>query len=245
MKPKESSESKMQSAKIGSDLSPGKKRMSEIQGEVKKSDASILKKNEFTMIFLGAFVLTLVVFFFFFRAQSPAPAPAGAPAAVSAEFEKRMEKMEHALQAIEKSASTEAGNAPKEKAGGSHLEDRVAKLETAFSVKMESMLERMGKIEKHISLLAAKQEAAQDQQGAKSAAAAAASPASPPAEKKGEKAEKGEKKEKPAQIFHTVQKGETLFSISQKYKTSVEALKKMNNMSNDTAIYPGNNLLIR
>jgi LysM repeat protein len=51
--------------------------------------------------------------------------------------------------------------------------------------------------------------------------------------------------EKKAAMFHTVKKGETLWSISQKYKTSVATLRKLNKMSSTATIYPGTNLLIR
>ncbi len=53
------------------------------------------------------------------------------------------------------------------------------------------------------------------------------------------------KKEKKASVFHAVQKGETLYSISKKYNTSVAALRKLNNLSSTAKIYPGNNILIR
>ena len=96
------------------------------------------------------------------------------------------------------------------------------------------MVERMGKIEKHIAQLAAKQDIPPESAGAKQAPAAASAPE-----------KKIVKKEKTDPIFHTVQKGETLFSISRKYKTSVETLKKLNNMSKETAIFPGNNILVR
>ena len=45
--------------------------------------------------------------------------------------------------------------------------------------------------------------------------------------------------------FHTVQKGETLWSISQKHKTSVEAIRKLNNLTPEDKIHPGSNLLVR
>jgi LysM repeat protein len=109
----------------------------------------------------------------------------------------------------------------------------VARLETAFSVKMDSMVERIGKIEKNISQLAAKSEISSEVHDAKPG------PAAPAPEKK------TLKKEKKDPIFHTVQKGETLFSISRKYNTSVETLRKINNLSNDAAIFPGNNILVR
>lgn len=231
MKPKEPPEIKIPIIKPNTN----KKKLSEIQEGEKKTDTTLLKKNEFTMILMGALILTLIVFFFFFRTSTPdsQPVPANQVITSSPDLENRIEKMEQTLHALEKSTSPEIGGTSKEKSGISPLEERVARLETAFSVKMDSMVERMGRTEKHIAQLTAKPEATPDAAGAKPVPAATAPE------------KKIIKKEKTDPIFHTVQKGETLFSISRKYKTSVDTLKKLNNMSKDTAIFPGNNILVR
>jgi LysM repeat protein len=44
--------------------------------------------------------------------------------------------------------------------------------------------------------------------------------------------------------YHTVQKGETLYRISKKYKISVEELRKLNNLSADQPIRTGQKLLV-
>jgi LysM repeat protein len=44
--------------------------------------------------------------------------------------------------------------------------------------------------------------------------------------------------------YHTVQKGETLYQISKKYKRSVEELRKLNNLSADKPLRIGQKLLI-
>ncbi len=54
-----------------------------------------------------------------------------------------------------------------------------------------------------------------------------------------------EQKPGPAPMFHTVQKGETLWSISQKYKTTVDALRKLNHLTKDDPIYTGISILVR
>lgn len=95
------------------------------------------------------------------------------------------------------------------------------------------MIERIGKIEKQISQLIVKPDVIPDTPASKPGSADAASE------------KKVVKKEKKESIFHTVQKGETLFSISRKYNTNVETLRKLNNLSNDAAIFPGNNILVR
>ncbi|MCM2283776.1 MAG: LysM peptidoglycan-binding domain-containing protein [Desulfobacula sp.] len=231
MKPKEALEAKISTTKTNTN----KKKLSEIPEGEKRTELSLLKKNEFAMILMGALLLTLIVFFFFFRTSDPVPpsVPENQSVLPISDLESRMEKIEQALQIRETSASSEGGSALKEKAGINPLEERVARLETAFSVKMDSMVERIGKIEKNISQLAVKSEISSEVPDAKPG------PAAPAPEKK------TVKKEKKDPIFHTVQKGETLFSISRKYNTSVETLRKINNLSNDAAIFPGNNILVR
>ena len=102
------------------------------------------------------------------------------------------------------------------------------------------MIERIGKIEKHVAQLTARPDVTSDEPPAKKEAVSKQEPPDAAATEK-----KTVKKEKKEPIFHTVQKGETLFSISRKYNISVDALKKMNNLSKDNAIFPGNNILVK
>ena len=44
--------------------------------------------------------------------------------------------------------------------------------------------------------------------------------------------------------YHTVQKGDTLYGISKKYKVSVEDLRKLNNLSKDQALRAGQRLQV-
>ena len=44
--------------------------------------------------------------------------------------------------------------------------------------------------------------------------------------------------------YHTVQKGDTLYGISRKYKVSVENLRKLNNLSKDQALRAGQRLQV-
>ena len=66
----------------------------------------------------------------------------------------------------------------------------------------------------------------------------APSPQTPPATPK----KKAPVKAKARQ--HTVQKGETLYSISRKYGMSVNALRKLNGIGSDAKIYPGQKLKV-
>ncbi|MCK5099376.1 MAG: LysM peptidoglycan-binding domain-containing protein, partial [Desulfobacteraceae bacterium] len=46
-------------------------------------------------------------------------------------------------------------------------------------------------------------------------------------------------------IFHTVEKGDTLYSLSKQYGTSVSQLEKINHLPKNANIYPGDNLLVK
>ncbi len=208
-----------------------KKRESDLPGGNKKPDLSLFRKNEFTLIIFGALLLTLIVFFLFFRSSSPKTESVekNDSKTAFAALELRIEKLENTLtNQLAPAQSSNGGDAAKELPEIDPLQDRVSRLEAAFSVKFDSLIERMGTIEKNISLL--KQ------------AKIAAEPVKP---KTKQPVKKTVKKEKAGSMFHTVQKGETLYSISKKYSTSVAELKKLNNLSATAKIYPGNNILIR
>ena len=229
MKTKGKAESIISSTNMGSN----KKRDSEIQDGDNNPEGSLLKKNEYAMILFGALALTIIVFFFFFRSSDSKTETvnSGASTASLADLEKRIENMEQAFQSQEK---PETGKAAESASAVDPVEERLARLETAFSVKFDSLSERMEKIEKTISLLSA--QPAKPSETTKPAVS----------EKKAAvPVKKAVKKEKATDMFHTVQKGETLYSIAKKYNTSVEALRKLNNLSAKDNIYIGNNILIR
>lgn len=48
----------------------------------------------------------------------------------------------------------------------------------------------------------------------------------------------------PTQRIHVVQRGETLYAIAQKYKVTVDALVRVNNIQNRSLIFPGQRLII-
>jgi LysM repeat protein len=57
-------------------------------------------------------------------------------------------------------------------------------------------------------------------------------------------AKSGAKKPKKA-TYHRVKKGETLYSISKRYQTSVETIRQLNKMGPSDPIYPDQKLLVR
>jgi len=210
------------------------------------SNSSLLKKNEFTLIIAGALVATLVVFFVFFKSSGPEKketalvSSSGGSGSNLVELERRM----GAIEAMLEKKSTQGGgaldSAPGTLAELQPLEQKVQRLETSVSVKFDSLIERMGDMENQIRVLTLKSST----QPAKVNSAVPEKSSQITASKKTIKKPTVPTEKKPA-MFHTVQKGETLWSISQKYKTTVPTLRKLNNMSPTATIYPGSNLLIR
>lgn len=207
-----------------------KRKTADAQDRSKKFDMSLVRKNEFTLILFGALLLTLIVFFLFFRSPGSEPGPVQVSRSdMSLDLEKRIKTLEQAIEgklALGTTDETRANTVT----NNTLLTDRVTRLETAFSVKFDSLLQRMDALEKKISLQAGKQ-------------VAAVTP--DPGKKPVTLIKKTVKKEKKAAMFHRVKKGETLYSISKKYDISVAALQKLNNLSPTAKIFPGDNILIR
>ncbi|SMC71408.1 LysM domain-containing protein [Desulfocicer vacuolatum DSM 3385] len=53
------------------------------------------------------------------------------------------------------------------------------------------------------------------------------------------------KKATPSRVYHVVKKGETLYSISKKYGTTVANIHKLNHFSKQPTIYPGDKLIVK
>ena len=227
MRPKGKPESKIPTTKTNTN----KRKAAENPGG-KVFDTSIIKKNEFALILGGALLLTIIIFFVFFRSSDPKTESVkkSNPAVSLNELEKRIGKIEQLLKVDPSASSSGEETIILEKSGIEPVKERVTRLETAFSVKFDSLIERMTKLEKSIQKLQSKP---------------VASVSKPAVKKSAPPVKKAVKKEKKASMFHTVQKGETLYSISKKYNTSVNALRKLNNLSTNAKIYPGNNILVR
>jgi len=219
MNPKDTPESKTQKTNINSN----KKKTDKIQGSIKKIEPSALKKNEFALILFGALLLTAIIFFLFFRSSDTNTkiVETVTSSSSSADLEKRVEALENAFEIIKKDRGA-YGSGTQGAAGIGHVKERVSNLETAFSAKFASLIKRMDKIEKSISGFKKK-----------SVADATSKPAS------------SVKKEQKTSLSHTIKKGETLYSISKKYNTTVTSIQKLNKMAADAKLYPGDTILVK
>ncbi len=194
-----------------------------------KLKTSLLKKNEFALILFGALLLTTLIFFIFFRSSDSKleVVEQNVSSAAFSDFEIRIQNIEKALQ-IEQDLKSEGVNIKESVMEVNHIKDRLGRLETAFSVKFNSLIDRMGKIEKSISQL--------ENKTAKKIVKKESEPKVVVPVKKAVK--------KKSQ-FHMVKKQETLYSISKKYNISIDQLRKLNKLSKEATIYPGDNLLVR
>ena len=220
MDPKDMPETEIAATKIN----PNRNNTEQVQDRKKKIEPSHLKKNEFALILFGALLLTVIIFFIFFRSSDIRTETVKTNTSDSpfADLEKRVVALEYVLETLENEGKTSIGSASGAAMGIGPVKERVASLETAFSVKFDSILKRMETIEKSISGFKKK-----------SVATVKSKPAAPA------------KKEIKKGLFHTIKKGETLYSISKKYNTDVKTIRKLNKLSANAPIFQGNKILVR
>ncbi len=229
------------------DINTNQKK-SEPGGSVIEPGGSLLKKNEFTMILIAALVVTALVFFFFFRGsskpqaveQAPEPVPTNETDQVVQGFEDRISALEVSLAKLASSSIQNKKQVPSRAV--SALDARITRIEKEVNLTLATLVERVDKFEGRLNKLAVVASTPPVKSGvkpkvrAKKPAVAAQTPSAP--EKKVEQPKKTGQ-------FHTVQKGETLWSISQKYKTTVAAICKLNNLTPEDQIYSGSKLLVK
>ncbi|MEW5909973.1 MAG: LysM peptidoglycan-binding domain-containing protein [Thermodesulfobacteriota bacterium] len=101
--------------------------------------------------------------------------------------------------------------------------------------KIDQLKGRLDKIESALSLISKQVEEKK----------AAVKPKAPPEIPKKETPEVvSPKSTQPIEKYHTVEPGETLFSISRKYDLKPDELLKINNLPKETTIHPGQRLLV-
>ena len=227
MDPKDMPETEIVTTKIN----PNRNSTDPVQDSTKKIEPSHLKKNEFALILFGALLLTVIIFFIFFRSSDIKTEPINTKTSDSpfADLEKRVVALEYVLETLENEGKTSYGTGSGGAAGIGPVKERVASLETAFSVKFDSILKRMATIEKSISGF--------KKESVATLKSKPAAPKSKPAAPVKEEIKKG--------LFHTIKKGETLYSISKKYNTDVATIRKLNKLPANAPIFQGAKILVR
>ncbi len=213
------------------------KKVSDDTGLEKRFDTTMIKKNEFAFIIAGALLVTLLVFLIFFRSGTSKTDQATSELSSGAlgDFESRISVLEKSVQNMTDSGTVAGSPDGKGALPADLLDQRLTRLETAFSVKFDSVIDRIAGIEKTISSLKTTAQTAAPKSIVSVPTPEPSKRTAPPVKKAAKKTD----------LFHAVKKGETLYSISKQYNTTVQELRKLNNLEPDADIYPGNNLLIR
>ena len=213
------------------------------------SGTSLLKKNEFTMIIIAALVVTALVFFFLFRGSSTQESSEQGAVLTNGEdqiapgFEDRISALEISLAKIASSSGRNENQAASRAI--SDLDGRITRIETAVNLKLDTLIERVDKLESRLSKLAVVASTPPQKTAVKPEPKVKKPALAPKKKVQVTKKEAETPKPKKTGQFHTVQKGETLWSISQKYSTTVSAIRKLNNLTPEDNIYPGSNLLVK
>lgn len=245
MKKKQKRESKIPKTQTNTN----RKKQSDQKKRGALIDTSLFKKNEFALILFGAMLLTLIIFFLFF--QSPEKPQTGKTVA-SPELNKKglstqsssFSDLENRIQILEKSIlgnpdSIQTGKATVDTGNLKQFRERISRLEAAFDLKFNTLMERMDSIEKKITALNLKNTAVSTRKTKSTKVQSTTKKVSASTTKKTTDTSKK------APMFHTVQKGDTLYGISRKYNVSVATLQKLNKLTAKSKIYPGMELLIR
>ena len=218
-----------------------KKRIDPSQNSA-RPEVSMFRKNEFALIVFGALLLTLIVFFLFFTGPKESLKESAVSKQVEsapsfAALEKRISALEKALNGQNTETAGSDAEQGGKKTGIALLNTRMARIETAFEVKFESLADKMAAFENQLEQM-------QKTVSASALQKVPVQPASKPTAAPVKKAQKTKTKAK-APMFHTVKKGETPYSIAKQYKITVDKLLSLNKMSKTAKIYPGMNLMIR
>ena len=174
-------------------------------------------------LFISIIVVGLLALIFIFNWLPRAPEDYQTERLVALEarmgqIEERLTDLERQLEPMKK-ASTTIGT------GAEALKPRMDNLEKATSQRMDTLSKRVDTLTEKVALLTKKSTA-----GKPSAAKKASKTQTAPAAKKAR--------------YHTVKKGDTLYSISRRYGLSVEDLLKLNNLGTSTTINPGDKLRV-
>jgi LysM repeat protein len=199
---------------------------------------SLFKKNDAALIIGGALVVTLVVFFVFFRSSGSRSDGVTSNPDIS-----RFQDMETRLSTLEQSLAhmnTRLDNLPRPdvETGLSKVRRQVDTLESGIRVQVDALKRQMARLEDKMTAVQSRPQASQTPRTVT---------VNPEIQEKNavEKSETPSQTAETTQLLHTVQKGETLWRISQKYDTTVDQLRKLNNLAPNADIYAGAKIRVR
>lgn len=200
--------------------------------EESEKSTSLLKKSDLSVVFIGAGVITVIVFILFFmtgrdKTIDATPGPGGDIQSLEA----RLTSLESLVAGLEKNAGTTAGSPP----SLDSYRARVERVEAALSMKFDLVSTRLSALERRMDGFDRRLDAK---------ATSSVSPKATPSVKKAVSKTEPQKTAAAA-VIHTVKKGETLYSISRQYNTTVAKLRTLNHLADKTDIFPGDDLVVK
>ncbi len=204
------------------------------EDELEKS-TSILKKSDLSVVFIGAGIITVIVFLLFFMTGRDKASDAIASRAEIQSLESRIASLETLVAGLEKKAETPAGLAPSLES----YRARVERVEAALSMKFDAVATRLSVLEKRMDGFGRRLDTQ-----VQTHVPPKASTVQPPPVKKAV-AKPAPQKAPAAAVVHRVKKGETLYSISRQYNTTVAKLRTLNRLTDTAAIFPGDDLVVK
>jgi LysM repeat protein len=127
---------------------------------------------------------------------------------------------------------------PDVETGLSKVRRQVDTLESGIRVQVDALKRQMARLEDKMTAVQSRPQASQTPRTVT---------VNPEIQEKNavEKSETPSQTAETTQLLHTVQKGETLWRISQKYDTTVDQLRKLNNLAPNADIYAGAKIRVR
>jgi len=271
------------------ELNPKKNKSKKTNLANKKSNPSIFRKGETSLIFIGAGLVTLFIFFLFFRPSTPVIDERANNNIFSNDFEQRLTKIEQIVDKLEEIIFNNNGASN----SGSSIDlssyvSKLEKTETTLTIKLDILTNRLDGVEEKLLFFidgADKKSINKKESKSKKIVSLKKQPSPLKKETKVVKTKKippkpapkikqikiitnkaqtkknnktSEKEKivkktvkkitkisKDPTAYYTVKKGDTLYSISKNNGLSVYELRKINNMSVDTPIHPGDKIIVK
>jgi len=224
------------------------------------SGVFFLQRYEIIIMLLGAGIISMLIFFVFLKPSSENSLFGGKesdkPVSVTIEdFQNQIERLSKMVNKASLKANEKADDAKDKKiiikqptniAFNDH-EKRIERIEASLSIKYETLANRITRLERSINKLSSKINS--NKKNSPGIVKNSSNKTSKKQETKKLLTKKAVRKKtikkKKESIFHTVKKGDTLYSLSKQYNTSVRKLEKINHLPENANIYPGDNLLVK
>ncbi|MFH1153491.1 MAG: LysM peptidoglycan-binding domain-containing protein [Pseudomonadota bacterium] len=208
-----------------------------------KTGPSLLKKNELVLILVGAALVTILAFFIFTKPSDKSSTETMGKAEAMA-----IDDLNARIAHLEKLV-TELKTMPGSRDVGPQssldaYQARLERIEAALAMKSDSLTRRFDSLESRFSSLV---KTTEQQPAPKTTAPTLPEKQVKPEVKPGPApvpASAPPKETKAQAAVHVVGKGDTLYGIARKYKTSVPAILKLNGLSDKDSIHPGDRLSV-